>query len=211
MARTRCTCANKSSSYTTSFWMSRPALGLQICWKGRITTDLRKLGVRDQFKAAPDHEKWRTICHTLVANSSQAAGCAVSARVFKSQSGPTHHKCIAEWQLPIQDQLGAQRCLWCRQWFKSAVGLAVHIRKCQSALPFAICLSPHKHITPNRVPVSNLQCCLFHFSLCTHCFHSAPGFKWYNCHWGLHTMNHDTFDIICNICICRYHHLSDLK
>lgn len=54
--------------------------------------------------------------------------CIVCDRVFRRPGDLKRHKCLQERQKPVRDQQGAAQCTICERWFKSAGGLAVHLR-----------------------------------------------------------------------------------
>ena len=50
-------------------------------------------------------------------------------RCFRRECDKACHKCTAERDKPVSEQIGAIQCERCRRWFKSRGGLAVH--KCR--------------------------------------------------------------------------------
>ena len=80
---------------------------------------------------------WREVCRLgmeshreaeVVRRSSAAKEvvCEVCSRTFTWESDKKRHKCLAERQKPVSEQLGSVQCLQCKKWFRSRGGLAVH-------------------------------------------------------------------------------------
>lgn len=150
-------------------WLPSPGQFRQKDW---VTADLRKLQVRDWFTATQDCDKWRSLCHTLVPNSSLNHFLLCVRRVFKIQFGLTHHNYTAERQLPVKDQHkvfdgaldahgGLEVLVVCFARMKTPVGTSIY---------YAICSSPPEPITPHRIIFTNLHCCPFHCRLRTRFF-----------------------------------------
>jgi len=117
----------------------RPFHGPKRRWRDVLKSDLRSLGISDGgwYDRARDREQWQQLylqsvddgeyLHTAQLPTVQ---CAICQRFFRSESGKARHKCVAERQLPIEEQTGAVQCQRCERWFRSAGGLAVH--KCET-------------------------------------------------------------------------------
>ena len=57
--------------------------------------------------------------------------CALCQRYFRTEGGKAHHKCIAEQQLPVEEQSGAVQYQRCECCFRSRGRLAVN--KCETS------------------------------------------------------------------------------
>ena len=54
--------------------------------------------------------------------------CVECGRNFRRPGDLKWHKCLQEGQKPMKDQQGSVQCVLCQRWFRSAGGLAVHLR-----------------------------------------------------------------------------------
>ena len=86
---------------------------------------------------------------------------------FRRPGDLKRHKCRAERNLPVQDQLGAVHCTKCDRWFRSKGGFAVH--KCAQPASSELPAMPLRSS-------SDRSCCAAHCEICNRCFKSKAGF-----------------------------------
>ena len=67
-------------------------------------------------------------------NAEQPIVCNDCGRSFRRSGDIKRHKCLSERAKPISEQSGAVQCVYCQKWMRSAGGLAVHQRKCNSSV-----------------------------------------------------------------------------
>ena len=130
---------------------------------------------------AQNQGEWLECINTL-ANSSRcplrpgAPGfCDDCQLFFRCPGDLKHHKCRAERNLPVQDQLGAVHCTKGDRWFRSKGGLAVH--KCAQPASSELLAMPLRSS-------SDRSCCAAHCELCNRCFKSKAGFARHKCDRG---------------------------
>ena len=119
----------------------RPQGGPRKRWKDVIRKDLSEMEIKEEEwfeKATSSRAEWRStyrqartnlpydqplLARTTVNLQVQCPQCH---RMFRRESGRKRHKCLAERQKPVSEQVGAAQCTSCRKWFRSRGGMAVH-------------------------------------------------------------------------------------
>ena len=71
--------------------------------------------------------------------------CTECRRFFRRESDKARHKCIAEREKHVSEQMGAVQCQKCRRWLRSRGGLTVHR-----------CTVRHTSTLPTIYPVNNM-------------------------------------------------------
>ena len=117
----------------------RPRGGPRRRWRDVVKTDLRKAGIEeDQWfdLANSSRARWRAAYQDVFEVDQEMSGphqpvspriyCPVCNRRFRREGDRKRHKCTAERQKPVCEQVGAVQCDVCSRWFRSRGGLAVH-------------------------------------------------------------------------------------
>ncbi len=192
---------------------SRPACGPRKRWRDVVRDDLKALNMYDRwYDQAMDRSEWIHSISDAIADrrTSQPRQCKTFCcdtclRSFKRVGDLTRHKCTAERQKPVCQQVGAVQCLQCDRWFASRGGLAVH--RCEQGQ----CDPPGvTHPTP-RSADRNLTCCSFHCSHCRRCFKSGSGFQRHNCNRQIkRAVDLSSLNIRCPSCPRKFRRPQDL-